>query len=184
MIVGPMDPQTLQRFALSQSATRSSPPAWRRIICLTRFRSAATTSFSRARPLSREAQAGPGHVCRPSGPSPGPLARNVNVLAASPGRDQPGTRIDDHAALVAVVRRERLAQALDGMSRLGVAQAREGRARVLKPPHERERGVEVVSVEDRLVDVLEAYPVEAGAPEDAGGGFGLAERERVRARLR
>jgi hypothetical protein len=45
---------------------------------------------------------------------PGPLARVVNVLAASPGRDQPGARIEDDAALVAVVRRERLAQALDG----------------------------------------------------------------------
>ena len=106
------------------------------------------------------------------------------VLAASPGGDQPGTRIEDHAALVAVVRREHLAQALDGTSRLAVAQAREGHARVLKPPDERERGVEVVSVEDRLVDVLEAHPVEAGALEDVRGGFGIAERERVRARLR
>ena len=43
-----------------------------------------------------------------------PLAHVVDVLAASPGRDQPGTRIEDHAALVAVVRREHLAQALDG----------------------------------------------------------------------
>ena len=48
----------------------------------------------------------------------------------------------------------------------------------------RERGVEVVSVEDRLVDVLEPHPVEAGALEDARGGFGIAERERVRARRR
>src|SRR5512133_4039020 len=93
----------------------------------------------------------------------GPLARVLNVLAASPGRDQPGTRIQDHAALVAVVRREHLAQALDRTSRLGVAQAREGHARVLKPPYERERGVEVVPVEDRLVDVLEAHRVKAGA---------------------
>jgi hypothetical protein len=50
------------------------------------------------------------------------------------------------------------------MSRLAVAQAREGRAGVVKSPDEGERGVEVVSVEDRLVDVLEAYPVEASAP--------------------
>src|SRR5215217_3183166 len=112
------------------------------------------------------------------------LGAVVDVLAASPRRDQPGTRIEDHAALVAVVGRERLAQALDGTSRLAVAQAREGRARVLKPPDERERGVEVVAVEDRLVDVLEAHPVEAGALEDARGGVGIAERERVRARLR
>jgi hypothetical protein len=34
------------------------------------------------------------------------------------------------------------------------------------------------------VDVLEAHAVEAGALEDARGGFGIAERERVRARLR
>src|SRR5215218_2714161 len=97
----------------------------------------------------------------------GPLACVVNFVAPSPGGDQPGARIEDHAALVAVVRRERLAQALDGTGRLAVAQAREGRARVLKPPDERERGVEVVSIEDGLVDVLEAHPVEAGAREDA-----------------
>src|SRR5919108_2077823 len=81
----------------------------------------------------------------------GPLERVVDVLAASPGRDQPGTRIEGHAALVAVVRREHLAQALDGTSRLAVAEARDGRARVLKPPDERERGVGVVPVEDRFV---------------------------------
>jgi hypothetical protein len=34
------------------------------------------------------------------------------------------------------------------------------------------------------VDVLEAHAVEAGALEDARGGFGIAERERVRARRR
>src|SRR5439155_6274518 len=90
-------------------------------------------------------------------------SRVVDVSAASPGRDQPGTRIEGHAALVAVVRREHLAQALHGTSRLAVAQACEGRARVLKPADERERAVEVVSVEDRLVDVLEAHLVEAGA---------------------
>ena len=82
------------------------------------------------------------------------------------------------------MRREHLAQALDGTGRLAVAEAREGHARVLKPPYERERGVEVVSVEDRLVDVLEAHPVKAGALEDARGGFGIAQPERVRARLR
>jgi hypothetical protein len=113
-----------------------------------------------------------------------PWRRLGDVLAASPGRDQPGTRTQGHAALVAVVRRQRLTEALDGPSRLVVAQAREGRARVLKPPDERERGVEVVSVEDRLVDVPETYAVEAGALEDGRGGFGIAERERVRARLR
>src|SRR5919108_2565983 len=91
----------------------------------------------------------------------GPLARVGNVLAASPGRDQPGTRIEDHAALVAVVRREHLAQAVDGTSRLAVAQAREGHARVMKPADERERGVEVVSIEDRLVDVPDPHPAEA-----------------------
>jgi hypothetical protein len=51
----------------------------------------------------------------------GPLERVVDVLAASPRRDQPGTRIEDHAALVAVVRRERLTQALERMSRLAGA---------------------------------------------------------------
>ena len=49
---------------------------------------------------------------------------------------------------------------------------------------ERERGVEVVSVEDRLVDVFEAHAVKAGALQDASGGVGIAERERVRARRR
>jgi hypothetical protein len=39
---------------------------------------------------------------------PGPLARVVNVVAPSPGGDQPGTRIEDHAALVAVVPPHRL----------------------------------------------------------------------------
>src|SRR5215204_3632651 len=101
----------------------------------------------------------------------------VNVVAASPSGDQPGARVEDHAAPFDVVRGEHLAQALDGAGRLVVAQVREGRARVLKPPDERERGVEVVSVEDRLVDVLEAYAGEAGALEDARGGLGLAQRE-------
>jgi hypothetical protein len=32
-----------------------------------------------------------------------------------------------------------------------------------------------VSVEDRLVDVLEAHAVEAGTLEYSGGGFGIAE---------
>src|SRR3954471_23713991 len=102
----------------------------------------------------------------------------------SPGRDQPGTRIEGHAVLVAVVRREHLAQVLDGTSRLAVAQAGEGRSGVLKPPDQRERGVDIVPVEDRLVDVLEARAVEPGALEDARGGVGIAERERVRAGLR
>ena len=112
------------------------------------------------------------------------MARVANALAASPGGDQPGTRIEGHAAFLAVVRRERLAQALNGTSGLAVVQHGEGRAGVLKPPHKGQRGVEVVSVEDRLVDVLEAYVVEAGIPEGAPGGFGIAERERIRARLR
>jgi hypothetical protein len=68
------------------------------------------------------------------------------VVLAPPGGDQPGTRIEDDAAVVAVMRREHLAQALDRMSRLAVAQAREGRTRVLKPSDERERGVEVASL--------------------------------------
>ena len=54
------------------------------------------------------------------------------------------------------MRREHLAQALHRTSRLAVAQACVGRARVLIPPDERERAVEIVSVEDRLVDVLDA----------------------------
>ena len=49
-----------------------------------------------------------------------------------------------------------LAQALHRTSRLPVAQACAVRARVLKPPDERERAAEIVSVEDRLVDVLDA----------------------------
>jgi hypothetical protein len=32
--------------------------------------------------------------------------------------------------------------------------------------------------------VFEAHTVKAGALEDASGGFGIAERERVRTRLR
>ena len=80
--------------------------------------------------------------------------------------------------------RERLAQAPDGSSRFAVTEAREGRAGVLEPPDDRERSIDVVSVEDRLTDVVEAKAVEAGALEDAGGGFGIAERERVHARLR
>ena len=71
----------------------------------------------------------------------------TGLLAASPGGDQPGARIEDHAALVAVVRREHFAQALDGTGRLAVAQGRERRAGALKPSDERERGLEVVSVE-------------------------------------
>ena len=54
------------------------------------------------------------------------------------------------------MRREHLAQALHRTSRLPVAQACEVRARVLRPPDERERAVEIVFVEDRLVDVLDA----------------------------
>ena len=106
----------------------------------------------------------------------------TGLLAASPGGDQPGARIEDHAALVAVVRREHFAQALDGTGRLAVAQGRERRAGALKPSDERERGLEVVSVEDRLMYVLEAQLTEPGVLEDRRGGTGVAERERVRAR--
>ena len=80
--------------------------------------------------------------------------------------------------------REHRAQALDGTSRLALAEAREGRAGVLEPPDDGECGIDVVPVEDRLADVLEADAVEARALEDAGGGVGIAERERVHARLR
>src|SRR5262245_15514851 len=86
-------------------------------------------------------------------------------VATSPGGDQPGTGIEDHAALVGVVRRQHRAQALDGAGRLILAEAREGRAGALEPLDERERAVYVGSVEDRLVDVLEAHVVEAGALE-------------------
>jgi hypothetical protein len=55
------------------------------------------------------------------------------------------------------VGREHVAQALDGTSCLSVAQAGEGRPGVLKPPDDCECGVEIVSVHDRLVDVLDAY---------------------------
>ena len=58
---------------------------------------------------------------------------------------------------MAVVCRERLAQAPDGTSCIVAAEAREGRARVLKPPDDGERGAEVLSVENRLLDVLEAH---------------------------
>src|SRR5215210_5060563 len=54
-------------------------------------------------------------------------------LAAPPGGDQPRARIERHAVLVAVVGREHLAQAPDGACRLAIAQAREGRTRVLNP---------------------------------------------------
>jgi hypothetical protein len=66
--------------------------------------------------------------------------RTVNLVAA-PGRDQPRARIEDHAALVALVRREHLAQALDGTGRVAVAEAYEGGACVLKSPDEGERGI-------------------------------------------
>ena len=68
--------------------------------------------------------------------------------------------------------------------RLGVAQGREGRGRRLESPDGRERGVDVPSVEDRRVDVVEAHVVKAGALQDAGGGVGIAERERVQVRRR
>jgi hypothetical protein len=55
------------------------------------------------------------------------------ALAASPGGDHPVARLERHAVLVAVVGLEHLAQALDGACRVAIAQAREGRARVLKP---------------------------------------------------
>ena len=61
-------------------------------------------------------------------------AKGRAALGASPGGDQPGARIEDEAALVAVVRRQRVAQAVDGTSRLAIAQARERRAHILKPP--------------------------------------------------
>ena len=77
--------------------------------------------------------------------------------------------------LVAVVCREHLAQALDGTTCLAVAEAREGRAGVLKPPDDGERGLDVGSVEDRLANVLEAQVVETGALEDARCGLGIAE---------
>jgi len=112
-------------------------------------------------------------MCRPGGPSPGHWRALSTFVASSPRGDQPGARTEGHATLVAVVRRERFAQALDRTSGLAFAQGREGGCRVLKPADERERGVEVVSVEDRLVDVLEARAVEPGALEDAPGGFGI-----------
>src|SRR5438874_10292604 len=105
-------------------------------------------------------------------------------LAAPPGGDQPRARIEHHAVLVAAVSREHLAQALDGACRLAIAQAREGRTRVLKRRDDRERGIEVVSVEDRFGDLLEADVVKAGALEDARGHFGIPQREWVRARWR
>jgi hypothetical protein len=37
---------------------------------------------------------------------------------------------------------------------------------------------QVLSVEDRLVNVLEAHAVEASALEDARGGFGITEPEK------
>lgn len=64
------------------------------------------------------------------------------------------------------MRREHLAQALHRTSRLAVAQACVDRARVLKYPDERERAVEIVSVEDRLVNVLDRR-----APAELGGRF-------------
>src|SRR6187200_552489 len=87
------------------------------------------------------------------------------MSAASPGRDQPGSGIEGHAALVAVVAREQFAQALDGASCLAVTEAREGCAGVLKPFDNRERSIDVVSIEDRLTDVLEVNAIEAGALE-------------------
>jgi len=50
----------------------------------------------------------------------------------------------------------------------------------LEPAHELKRGVDVVSVEDRLVDLLEPHRLETGELEHLRGGLGVAERERVR----
>jgi len=83
------------------------------------------------------------------GPASG--AAGVNVVAPTPAVINHGARIEDHAGPVAVVARAFRATA----RRYGVPRRRSGReggARALKPPDERERGLEVVSVEDRLVD--------------------------------
>ena len=85
--------------------------------------------------------------------------------------------------LVAVVRRG-FAQALDGPCRLVIVEAGEGRARALKPGDDRQRGIEVVSVEDRLVDRLEMDVGKAGGLEDPRGHVGIPEREWVQARWR
>jgi hypothetical protein len=96
----------------------------------------------------------------------------VKLVSVSASGDQPGARIEDHSTLVAVARRERVTQALDGTRRLAVAQARECRARVLNPrTPARHRGRV-----RRLVDVLEVHSVDAGALEDARGGFGVGAR--------
>jgi hypothetical protein len=96
-----------------------------------------------------------------TGAEHGPRRVSSALFAASPRGDQPGARVEDDAALVAAMRHQQLAQALDGTRRLVVAQGREGRSRVLKPQDQRERGIEVVSVQDRFVDVREVHVVKA-----------------------
>src|SRR4051794_5040795 len=101
------------------------------------------------------------------------------VLAASSRGDQPRAGIEDHAALGAPVRGQRRSQALDDTCCRAIAQAGKGDARVRPPPDEREDGLDVLSVEDRLVHGLEAHSVEAGPFEEARSGVGIAQREWV-----
>ena len=78
-----------------------------------------------------------------------------------------------------ISRRRSTARAASPSQRLARA-ARRG----LKPRDDRQRGVEVEPVEDRLVNLVEAHVVEAGGLEDPRGHVGVPERERVRARRR
>ena len=96
--------------------------------------------------------------------------------------DQPGARIEDHAVFGAVVRGEHFSEALNGTVGLVAGEGGKGRAGALKSADGLERVIDVVTVEDWLTDILEAHAVETGALEEARGGFGIAERERVRTR--
>jgi hypothetical protein len=101
---------------------------------------------------------------------------------AAPRCDQPGARFEDHAVFGAVVRGEHFSEALNGTVGLVAAEGGKGRAGALKSADGLERVIDVVTVEDWLADILEAQAVETGALEEARGGFGIAERERVRTR--
>ena len=117
--------------------------------------------------------------------SPWPSRRDCPTRSAPPGGDQPGARIEGHAALVAVVRREHLAQALDGAGRLaarsgsrGPRSCSETRGRT----RARRRGrVRRGPARGRPRSAAQSKPARSRMRR---GGFGIAERERVRARRR
>src|SRR5438034_2531453 len=86
-----------------------------------------------------------------------PSARAMRAALTPARGDQPGARIDGDAAIAAVVGGEHPAQALDGAAGVRLAHAREGSVHVLKAEYVLQSRVDVVSVEDGLVHVVEAH---------------------------